>query len=285
MDFKIVEEGIVPIYENETKVRLINARELHEKLRIKRRFANWINDRIEKYEFVENSDFIKRNNFVTVGNLKRPQIDFYVTINMAKELCMVENNEIGRKIRKYFIEIEKRYRNILNNTNNTNSLIDIMQNAINYMRENNIRVENLEIGLNEVKEDINDLKSKMDVKIQNNYCLASDIAEQLKLYSENKIPHSNLIGAIARQLGYKISYKHYYEDENIAIVKDISKNEYWQVYFKPKAVKEIIEWFNKNKEEIYYEIQYVRNTKNGKTGEPKEKGYKIEEICYKVLNI
>ena len=285
MDFKIVEEGIVPIYENETKVRLINARELHEKLRIKRRFANWINDRIEKYEFVENSDFIKRNNFVTVGNLKRPQIDFYVTINMAKELCMVENNEIGRKIRKYFIEIEKRYRNILNNTNNTNSLIDIMQNAINYMRENNIRVENLEIGLNEVKEDINDLKSKMDVKIQNNYCLASDIAEQLKLYSENKIPHSNLIGAITRQLGYKISYKHYYEDENIAIVKDISKNEYWQVYFKPKGVKEIIEWFNRNKKDMYYEIQYVRNTKSGKKGEPKEKGYKIEEICYKVLDI
>ena len=283
MDFKIVEEGIVPIYENETKVRLINARELHEKLRIKRRFANWINDRIEKYEFVENSDFIKRNNFVTVGNLKRPQIDFYVTINMAKELCMVENNEIGRKIRKYFIEIEKRYRNILNNTNNTNSLIDIMQNAINYMRENNIRVENLEIGLNEVKEDINDLKSKMDVKIQNNYCLASDIAEQLKLYSESKIPHSNLIGAIARQLGYKISYKHYYEDDYIAIIKDITKNEYWQVYYKPKAVKKIIEWFNKNQEDIYYEIQYVKNTKKGKKGETKEKGYKIEKICYKVV--
>ena len=198
---------------------------------------------------------------------------------------MIENSNIGRKIRKYFIEIEKRYRNILNNSNNTNTLVDIMQNAINYMRENNIRVDNLEIGLNEVKEDIKDLKSKIDIKIQNNYCLASDIAEQLKLYSENKIPHSNLIGAIARQLGYKISYKHYYEDENIAIVKDTSKNEYWQVYFKPKAVKEIIEWFNKNKEEIYYEIHYVRNTKSGKKGETKEKGYKIEEICYKVLNI
>ena len=45
-----------------------------------------------------------------------------------------------------------------------------------------------------------------------------------------------------------------------------------------------IDWFNKNKEQIYYEIQYIRNTKNGKKGEIKEKGYKIENICYKILN-
>ncbi len=159
-----------------------------------------------------------------------------------------------------------------------------MQNAINYMRENNIRVDNLEIGLNEVKSDLKELKSKIDIKIQKDYCLASDIAEQLKLYSESKIPHSNLIGAIARQLGFKISYKHYYEDENIAIIKDISKNEYWQVYFKPKGVEEIIKWFNENKDDIYYEIQYIKNTKSGKKGEIKEKGYKIENICYKTCN-
>ena len=286
MEFKKVEEGIVPIYENETKERLINARELFYLLRgdnTKTKFADWIKQRIEQYEFIENIEFIKIRNFTKVGNLKRPQVDYYIKIDMAKELCMIENNNIGKRIRKYFIEVEERYRNILNNTENNNQLIDIMQNAINYMRENNIRVDNLEIGLNEVKEDIKDLKSKIDVKIQNNYCLALDIAGQLKLYSENKIPHSNLIGAIARQLGYKISYKHYYEDEYIAIIKDLTKNEYWQVYFKPKAVKKIIEWFNKNKDEIYYEIQYVRNTKKGKKGETKERGYKIEEICYKII--
>ena len=286
MDFKKIDDGIVPIYENETKERLINARELHIKLNNKRKYSDWIKQRIEHYKFIENKDFITFHNFVKRGensNLGTKLTEYYITIDMAKELCMVENNDIGRNIRRYFIETEKRYRNILNNSNNTNTLIDIMQNAINYMKENNIRVDNLEIGLNEVKTDLKELKSKIDIKIQKDYCLASDIAEQLKLYSENKIPHSNLIGAIARELGYKVSYKHYYEDENIAIIKDITKNEYWQVYYKPKAVKQIIEWFNKNKEDIYYEIQYVRNTKNGKKGEIKESGYKIEEICYKVI--
>ncbi len=165
------------------------------------------------------------------------------------------------------MKLKKRYREIVNTNNNSNQLIDIMQNAINYMKENNLRVDNLELGLKEVKNEIENIKSSIDIKIQSNYCLSSDIAEQLGLYSENKIPHSNLIGAIARELGYKISYKHYYEDEHIAIIKDLTKNEYWQVYFKPLAVKEIIEWFNNNRDEIYYEIQYVKNTKNGKRGE------------------
>ena len=273
IELKKVEEGIIPIYENDTKEKLINARELHKKLNNKRQFANWIKQRIDKYKFLENQDFVKLNNFVMVGNLKRPQIDYYLTIDMAKELCMVENNETGRKIRRYFIEVEKRYREIINTPTN---IFDFMRLALNQIELNSKNIENLQF-------DVNELKSKIDVKIKNNYCLASDIAEQLNLYSENKIPHSNLIGAIARQLGYKISYKHYYEDEYIAVVKDISKNEYWQVYFKPKAVEEIQKWFNENKEEIYYEIQYVRNTKNGnKKGEIKERGYKIENVCYKV---
>lgn len=276
IELKKVEEGIIPIYENDTKEKLINARELHKKLNNKRQFADWIKQRINKYGYIENEEYIRFHKIVKTdekGYGNRTLIDYYLTIDMAKELCMVENNETGRKIRRYFIEVEKRYREIINTPTN---IFDFMRLALNQIELNSKNIENLQL-------DVNELKSKIDVKIKNNYCLASDIAEQLNLYSENNIPHSNLIGAIARQLGYKISYKHYYEDEYIVVVKDISKNEYWQVYFKPKAVEEIQKWFNENKEEIYYEIQYVRNTKNGnKKGKVKERGYKIENVCYKV---
>ena len=193
---------------------------------------------------------------------------------------MVENNESGKKIRKYFIEVEKRYRQIINNPSN---IFDFMRLALDEIEKNSHEINEVkEITLKNKKE-IEKLKSMIDIKIKNNYCLASDIAEQLKLYSENNIPHSNLIGAIARQLGYKISYKHFYEDKYIAIINDVTKNEYWQVYFKPVAVKEIINWFKLNKDKIYYEIQYLKNTKNGKKGEIRERGYKIENICYKVI--
>ena len=277
---KKVEEGLIPIYENSSKEKLINARQLHKELGSKRDFSNWITDRINKYGFIENEDF---STILLESTGGRPRKEYILKLDVAKEIALIENNYKGRIIRRYFIEVEKRYREILNTNNSTNQIIDIMQNAINYMRENNIRVDNLELGLNDVRKDVEKLKSVIDVKIKSNYCLASDIAEELRLYSENKIPHSNLIGAIARELGFKISYKHYYEDENIAIVKDVSKNEYWQVYFKPKAVEEIISWFKKNKEEIYYEIQYIKNTKNGKKGEVKERGYKIENVSYKIF--
>ena len=273
-----VEEGLVTIYENDSKERLINARELHKELENKRRFSDWIKQRIEQYGFIENEEFTKHHNFVIVGNLKRPQIDYYITLNMAKELCMVENNKQGKRIRRYFIEAEKRYREIVNNPSN---IFEFMRLALDEIERNSNEIKEVKYIAIENKKEIEDLKEMIDVRIKNNYCLASDIAEELGLYSENEIPHSNLIGAIARQLGFKISYKHYYEDENIAIVKDISKNEYWQVYFKPKGAHKIIDWFNKNKDEIYYEIQYIKNSKNGKVGEIKERGYRIENICYK----
>lgn len=282
MELKKVEKGMIPIYENELKERLINARELFYALRgedTKTKFSDWISDRIKKYRFEENIDFIGFSLKNEKPNGGRPTKDFYLLMDTAKEVCMIENNDNGRKIRRYFIEVEKRYRQIINNPTN---IFDFMRLALNEIEKNEKEINKVkELALNNQSE-IEKLKSKIDIKIQNNYCLASDIAEQLNLYSENKIPHSNLIGAIARELGYKISYKHYYEDAYIAIIKDITKNEYWQVYFKPKAVQEISKWFHQNKEKIYYEIQYVRNTKNGKKGEVKEKGYKIEEICYKV---
>ena len=169
MELKKVEEGVIPIYENERKERLINARELHKELNNKRQFSNWIKQRVDKYKFLINKDFIRFNNFVKgdengFGN--KTITEYYITIDMAKELCMVENNETGRNIRRYFIEVEKRYRNIINAGNSTNQLINIMQNAIDYMRENNIRVDNLEIGLSEVKQEVEELKSKMDIKIK-----------------------------------------------------------------------------------------------------------------------
>ena len=52
---------------------------------------------------------------------------------MAKELCMVENNETGRKIRRYFIEVEKRYREIINTPTN---IFDFMRLALNQIELN-----------------------------------------------------------------------------------------------------------------------------------------------------
>lgn len=201
-------------------------------------------------------------------------------INTAKELAMVENNKIGKKIRRYFIEIEERYQTIVSNPTN---IFDCIRMALNQIEANEKEIQNVKLLSKNNSKQIEEIQSKIDVKIKKDYCVASDIAEQLGVYSESGLPHSNFIGAIARQLGCKTSYKHYYEDEYIAIAPDMSKgNNFWQVYYKPIAVEQIINWFNENKEEIEYSVIYQKNTKNGIKGEIKEKGFKIDDICYKI---
>lgn len=87
--------------------RAVNARELHQFLESKQDFSTWIKARIEKYGFAEKQDFEVFNNFMENPQGGRPSIEYALSVDMAKELSMVENNEKGRLARKYFIECEK----------------------------------------------------------------------------------------------------------------------------------------------------------------------------------
>lgn len=85
-------------------VHLCNARDLHAALKIETRFNDWISRRISEYEFTEGEDFYS----ILSKTRGRPVTDYHLTLDMAKELAMVENNEKGRQIRRYFISLERR---------------------------------------------------------------------------------------------------------------------------------------------------------------------------------
>ena len=78
--------------EEQNGVQFVNARELHSNLGVGRDFSNWIKERIEKYGFVEGKDFTPNS---AKSNGGRPLIEYLVTVSMAKELAMVENNDTG----------------------------------------------------------------------------------------------------------------------------------------------------------------------------------------------
>ena len=105
-NFKEGGVSVVEVIEYDGK-QAVNARELHEKLGNKKQFANWIQLRIEQYGFVENQDFQVFNQKVKNSNGGRSRKEYALSLDMAKELCMIENNEHGRLFRKYFIEVEK----------------------------------------------------------------------------------------------------------------------------------------------------------------------------------
>lgn len=88
-------------------VQTCNARDLWQFVESKQDFSDWIKGRIEKYGFAEGEDWVSHK-FLENPAGGRPRIEYHLTIEMAKELAMVENNEKGRQVRRYFIACERR---------------------------------------------------------------------------------------------------------------------------------------------------------------------------------
>ncbi|EFE1274745.1 TPA: antA/AntB antirepressor family protein [Escherichia coli] len=109
---------LIPVFNgtisNETTL-LVNARDLHSFLGVGRMFAHWVKERIAEYGFVESQDYILicQNGQTKGRGGNRRSKDYHLTLDTAKELAMVERNEKGRQIRRYFIECEKKFRQSL----------------------------------------------------------------------------------------------------------------------------------------------------------------------------
>lgn len=91
---------------------LISGKLLHKKLKVKTLFANWIQRRIEKFGFEENQDYFPNLESKKTGRGGHNAKDYFLSVDMAKEMAMLEENETGRNIRRYFIQKEKEARGI-----------------------------------------------------------------------------------------------------------------------------------------------------------------------------
>ena len=115
-------------------VQTINARELHAFLEVGKDFSTWIKDRIEQYGFLENQDFICSPILGSNGRGGHNRKDYHLTLDMAKELAMVERNDKGKqaryKILEHSLEIVSK---------NSKELISIINDADNYIASKEFR--------------------------------------------------------------------------------------------------------------------------------------------------
>lgn len=102
-DIEIVKRGTIDVVDSKLVYKVLGVKSQH---------IDWLRRRIENYGFEENNDY-----YLPLKNMKQSsgrgghnRKDFYLTIDMAKELCMIENNDIGKKARRYFIQAEKELR-------------------------------------------------------------------------------------------------------------------------------------------------------------------------------
>ena len=98
--------NLIPVFNGliqNQPVQLCNARDLHSFLEVGKVFGAWIQDRINEYGFIQDEDYF----VITERTNGRPRKEYHITLDMGKELGMVERNERGRQIRQYFIRCER----------------------------------------------------------------------------------------------------------------------------------------------------------------------------------
>ena len=88
-------------------INAVNSREIYKYLKVNTDFTVWIQRAIDKYDFREGEDYIIRK---VASDIGRPKTEYIVSLDMAKELCMVSKSKKGKEVRRYFIEVEKQAR-------------------------------------------------------------------------------------------------------------------------------------------------------------------------------
>lgn len=100
-------KDLIPI-KVENDQQLLSARDLHKGLGLKRQFTDWVKQNFKDFE--ENTDFVFTPQSVNMPNGGTKQIkDYFLTIDMAKQLCLMSRTEKGKQYRKYLIEVERKW--------------------------------------------------------------------------------------------------------------------------------------------------------------------------------
>lgn len=145
----MIENELVPVYETDTGDKVVYGTELHAVLEVKSRFNDWVKNRLIDCDAIENQNFQTfTKNLVNGG---RPQTEYIIQLNTAKEMAMLERNEKGKQVRRYFIEIEKRYKE--QHTENRPACIeDVLIQSLQEMKDIRAKVEQQSREMKAVKD-------------------------------------------------------------------------------------------------------------------------------------
>lgn len=160
------------------KVNSIDAKDVYEYLGMaKGQFSRWIKAAIEKYDFLENEDFIMLD--TEVEGMKK----YIITIDMAKELCLVSNTKKGKETRKFFIEYEKKAKNVIQSQSQQ---IQLMQETLHQLAITDERVTKIESNMrieNWQQKRLEDVKNKKVYELVEKHDFTNDKAMIKKLHS------------------------------------------------------------------------------------------------------
>lgn len=109
-ELRMIENDLVPVYETDKGIKVVDGRELHQVLQSGQDFSTWIKKRLSECDAEENEDFDLLHNPVEQVSGTKYRIDYIIKLDTAKEMAMLERNKKGKQVRKYFISVEDKYK-------------------------------------------------------------------------------------------------------------------------------------------------------------------------------
>ena len=131
--------------------QLVSGRELHEFLEIRTKYEDWFRRMVE-YGFEEEIDFIRVAQKRATNNLKNPVttvIDHAISIDMAKEISMIQRTEKGKIARQYFINCEKKLKTV-----KKLSPMELMELQFKVLKEHKEKITQVENRVDKLEEDM-----------------------------------------------------------------------------------------------------------------------------------
>jgi len=108
-ELKVIENELMPVRVTDTGEKVVYGTELHASLKIKTPYRIWSDRRLMECDVLENEDFEAVQICTPSGQTQNEHI---IKLDTAKEMAMLERNEVGKAVRRYFIQVEKKYEQI-----------------------------------------------------------------------------------------------------------------------------------------------------------------------------
>lgn len=191
-------QQLIPVVESENEV-LVNGRDLHDFLEVKERYPQWF-DRMVGYGFEEDVDYIGFTEKSDKPNGGRPTVEHHMKIDMAKEISMLQRTDKGKEARRYFIAVEKEYKN------NKPDLSDLLKDpfaALTLMFEATSQTKE---SVEEVKGRVINLEENLPLTPSEYGYINKRVSQRIhqigreRSYSMNKQQKSELFKAIGREI-------------------------------------------------------------------------------------
>lgn len=157
-ELQIIENDLVPVYETDKGEKVVNGRELHQVLQSGQDFSTWVKKRLTECDAEENKDYDLLHNSVEQVSGTKHRIDYIIKLDTAKEMAMLERNEKGKQVRKYFIAVEEKYKQGVVDRSQLSPQLQLMNMLVENMSKQEIEQKRQAKEISEVKQTVNTMK-------------------------------------------------------------------------------------------------------------------------------